>query len=465
MAIDLNRPLAWRRAAPAEQALLNDLQGNILKSHGRPYAAHMFLQFANEGREEIRAFVRSLSAELPSAAQQLREAEAFRQTRSSQGPFSAFLLSADGYRALGIPESDLPGDAGSAFRLGMKARREALRDPAIDAWDAPFQQAVHAMYLVAGDAEEVNRECAKTLARLPAQIRLLCIERGRVYKNANEDGIEHFGYVDGRSQPLLLIEDLERERTAAGGTSVWDPAVPLSHVLVPCPGGVPGVSFGSFLVFRKLEQNVRGFKEREEELADRLGLTGEDRERAGALVIGRFEDGTPITLQPEDGLHHPVPNDFTFADDPAGRKCPFQAHIRKANPRGDTVRRHGAPPECERSHLLVRRGIPYGDRKVDEKTSEFTDSPPGGVGLLFMNYQRSIENQFEFAQQAMANAPDFPVPQTGIDPITGQGTGPVPRWPVEWDGESTQPFDFAGFVTLRGGEYLFAPSLSFLREL
>jgi deferrochelatase/peroxidase EfeB len=109
--------------------------------------------------------------------------------------------------------------------------------------------------------------------------------------------------------------------------------------------------------------------------------------------------------------------------------------------------------------------MPYGDREVDEQSREFTDQPTDGVGLLFMNYQRSIEGQFEFVQQAMANAPDFPAPGTGIDPITGQGVGPTPHWPVEWGGARTRPFDFAGYVTLRGGEYFFAPCLSFLRGL
>jgi hypothetical protein len=42
-------------------------------------------------------------------------------------------------------------------------------------------------------------------------------------------------------------------------------------------------------VFRKLEQNVRRFKQVEEDPADALELTGDDRERAGAMIVGRFE--------------------------------------------------------------------------------------------------------------------------------------------------------------------------------
>ena len=46
MAIDLTKPINHRDADdPAVHALLEDLQGNILKEHGRSYSMHLFLQF------------------------------------------------------------------------------------------------------------------------------------------------------------------------------------------------------------------------------------------------------------------------------------------------------------------------------------------------------------------------------------------------------------------------------------
>ena len=80
----------------------------------------------------------------------------------------------------------------------------------------------------------------------------------------------------------------------------------------------PLSQFGSYFVFRKLEQNVRLFKDEEEKLADRLGLTGDDAERAGAMIIGRFEDGTPLAVQADAGSHSPVQNDFTYDSDGDG---------------------------------------------------------------------------------------------------------------------------------------------------
>jgi len=69
-------------------------------------------------------------------------------------------------------------------------------------------------------------------------------------------------------------------------------------------------------VFRKLEQNVWGFKKREEELAHDLGLKEEEEERAGALIVGRFEDGTPVTLsatEETEEMVKPVPTTLTTA--------------------------------------------------------------------------------------------------------------------------------------------------------
>src|SRR5205085_9834697 len=120
------------------------------------------------------------------------------------------------------------------------------------------------------------------------------VQHGCALKNARGDGIENFGYVDGRSQPLMLEEDIDDE-IAKTGSAQWNPAFPLSLALVQDPGTTEPTAFGSYFVFRKLEQNVQEFKSREQQVADALGLTGEDRELAGAMIVGRFEDGTPVT--------------------------------------------------------------------------------------------------------------------------------------------------------------------------
>jgi hypothetical protein len=124
---------------------------------------------------------------------------------------------------------------------------------------------------------------------------------------------------------------------------------------------------------------------------------------------------------------------------------------------------------------MGRRGIPYGFRADDPNDGQIANKPIGDVGLLFMAYQSSLEDQFEFTQISWVNNPDFAPPlvspgqQTGIDPVIGQkGAAPSPGqlYPLDWDNRlSATPIDFSGFVTMRGGEYMFAPSISFLRSV
>jgi len=111
----------------------------------------------------------------------------------------------------------------------------------------------------------------------------------------------------------------------------------------------------------------------------------------------------------------------------------------------------------------VRRGIPYG------KPGQ---GPAGNcIGLLFMCYQADINFQFEFIQRTWADNPNFPrnliLPETGDDPLIGQDTdrSAAQKWPTVWNAPERKRSNFGGFITLKGGEYFFAPSLSFLRAI
>lgn len=483
MAINLNASLAWTKANDEQQRMLQALQGNILKGHGRPTTANIFFKLDPAKKLEARRLLRELANHhLTHAHRQLLDAAAFKATGVSGGPFVHVALSFAGYQALGLAAS-APND--NDFRKGMKdaASLAALADPPVAQWEAPFQQDVHGVLLAAADSEAETAALARQLEALIADKggTVVHVQRGKALLNAAGVGIENFGYVDGRSQPLMLDEDIEAESSKAGRLR-WDPAFPLSTALVKDPGTNDPDSFGSFFVFRKLEQNVRAFKKREQEIANALNLKGEERELAGAMVVGRFEDGTPVTLSDEARGAAP-PNDFDYTGDP-GKRCPFHAHIRKANPRGSG----GAEPEpAERKHLMARRGIPYEDTKravhPDElpevdTLSQFNAKvapllPTAGVGLLFMAYNAVIANQFKFTQQTWANNTGFPVAPPGphgIDPVIGQG--PVnatdQKLPVEWDDPAqgtNNNVSFAGFVKMKGGEYFFSPSLTFLKDL
>ncbi|MER6948860.1 Dyp-type peroxidase [Nonomuraea sp. NPDC000554] len=456
MPVDLTnaQPLAWDSATldTDTKVMLDNLQPNILRAHVREHLSVLFVRFNDipEGRRFLRHLAET---RMKSARKHLEEIRDFAGNRTSGTPYVGVGISKAGYRDLGHSVEDMRRFGDKAFRDGMKRRGAEIDDPAVDQWENCYQREIHAVILI-GDAtpEPVAALREEILGELPASARLLGEETGQGMRNPAGDGIEHFGYVDGRSQPLFVKDEVDKEPKEH-----WNPAFPLGNILVADPlAPNPGRHFGSYFVFRKLEQDVRAFKVIEQELADNLGLAGADCDRAGAMLIGRFKDGTPITAKarPAGG---PVSNDFTFdADD--GSKCPFSGHIRKTNPRS-----------FGREVLMVRRGQTYGVRTDDP----WDDSPPetrpsGEVGLLFMAFNSSLVSQFEFTQHSWADNPDFQQPGTGHDPVIGQGDRNVKvTFPKVWGRpeQSAPQAQVAQTITMKGGEYFFMPSLAYLRAL
>lgn len=488
----LDSPVSWQAAAtnPDVRHFLEDLQANILKGHGRHHAGHVFISFKDMPSSHVAALVRRLGAYCTSAYTQLRTNKKY-PPHLDAGPVRCLFLSASGYKALG-EKVKLPD--GTAFSAGMGGRSEVLNDPARTQWDENGwrDHAPDAMFLVAdASPDAVTRDLEDIEAWLNGTgARVIVVERGlqqtrQFRKTGKPDGVEHFGYVDGRSQPLFLQEDVEDEKAAEaeeppdpfGPTSRrWDPEFKPSQFVVPDPNGKIPLSAGSYFVFRKLEQDVRGFNAAEDELGKALfgpSATQDQLDRAGAMVVGRFEDGTPLVLH-EAEQKLPVPNGFTYDNDPNASRCPFHAHIRKTNPRGDVKRTFGTPDESgDRAPIMARRGITYGPKRpMSADGSEFADGghePQHDSGLLFMAYMASLENQFEFTQQSWADNANFVRPTTGVDPVIGQTPNAAQRQHTYQDGYTPgmQPkkLSFGQFVHMKGGEYFFAPSLSFLRSV
>lgn len=475
MTFELNRTISLAGATKADDpadaetlAMLSELQGNILKGHGRENTVNMFLSMDGLDESAARGIVSEIGTRVTTALDQLLAAREFRKTGADGGTFIAFFLTAKGYADLGLRNA-MPPDA--AFTAGMQSRRGELNDPVAAAWDKHLAAPISAMLLLADDnAKRLGAAVSEAEGLIiKAGVALLGMERGLARKNGDGQGIEHFGYVDGRSQPLVIDDDIEEEKER-GGIDKWDPTVPLTQALIRDPNGKLDVSHGSYFVFRKLEQNVKGFKTQEAALAEHLKLVGDDDERAGASVIGRFENGTPVLDRASKPLVGTgplaVPNNFNYAADGKGMQCPFAGHIRKTNPRrADTQK-----------HLMLRRGITYGDRYDGPNDGRIDNKPERDVGLLFMAYMSDVVDQFEFTQKFWANNEGFdfkseinlPVQPVGLDPTIGQvAEGATPAGLLMPDVFNTSfgtRFPFHGFVTLKGGDYFFAPCISFLRD-
>ncbi len=465
MPVDLSKPLAWKAATGDTSAMLSQLQPNIVKAHVREHMRILLVQFSD--RAEARAFLKAVAGKMKSAKKHLLEVERFKQSGVAGTPYVGVGLTFEGYRKLGVAVAKIPSnDFSGPFRASMRSARSVgdLADPPVSRWEEPYRHTVHAVILV-GDATllSVQRRRDEIKALMTPKVKLLGQEIGLGQHNARGDGIEHFGYIDGRSQPLFLTDEIASEPKAH-----WNPAFALNRVLVKDSAAPkPAQHFGSFFVLRKLEQDVRAFHQAEQDLADKLGLAGEDRKRAGATIVGRFRDGTALTAHSRALGENPIPNDFDYDKDAAGNRCPFHGHIRKTNPRESATGRD------ERQHLMARRGQTYGTRTddVDAQTPS-PAQPRAGVGLLFMAFNSEIDNQFAFTQSAWANAAGFPFnlppgrPEPGLDQVIGQGSRPKAECPVAWGKPANKLLASAKqTVTMKGGEYFFMPSIAFLKAL
>jgi|GEM_PF-380619 len=438
--------------------MLRDLQANIIKHHGRDFAFHLFIQF--DDTKAVCKWIQSFAKKkITSAFRQLNSSKLHRENNLDGGTVFTLSLSKYGYEKLNI-EKFMPGD--SAFREGLKSRQQLLADNVED-WESEFTSNIDCLIIVA-DAKESNarKEVNKIANQLADIATVLKIQRGKVLKNG-EIGIEHFGYADGISQPLYLKDEI----SAQGIRKQWDDSSTLDRLLVADSGGRDSNSYGSFLVFRKLEQNVKLFKAEEKKLPAVLDFNGfTDSELPGSMLVGRFEDGTEtVNHSNSKGIKNAsaLENDFDFRDDKAGSKCPFHSHIRITNPRNDVG-------DFAKKVRITRRGIPYNDIGRNENDLE-NDQPENGVGLLFMCYQSDINGQFEHIQSVWANQGRVGGKLHGQDGVIGQGPNTTPKEePDQWGNPNpAHVIDFSNatskFVTMKGGEYFFTPSISCLKKL
>jgi Dyp-type peroxidase family len=479
--IDLsNETSPFDDSDPKYAALLRNLQGNILKSHGRHFSVHIFFKFGADAAAAKTA-IKTLRQQgfILSAAEQATQTGRFKQPKAEQEVFGTLLLSARGLQLLGLAlpvgfgdSLNPPGPPVSmSFAQPMSAAAAELGDTP-NSWEPHYRQEIHGLLIVAyGNSDLDNTQAildqcfahAQTARNiLEKAATVLAVETGHAHLLGGAPR-EHFGFVDGISQPLFRTSD------AAGldSTDQFDPGNGLVNLVVADPFTTEPDSFASFFVFRKLEQNVKGWREAVTETAAKLSAAPD---LVGAMAVGRFQNGDPVLLSNHPSGPNPrdqIPNNFNYETDVQGLKCPYHAHIRKSNPRGDTDRNFGngdgsLTPD-ERNRRIARRGVSYGDRARD-----FSDAPVTGVGLLFMCYQANIPDQFAFIQKNWVNNVTFgrEVPVVGQDAVIGQGQRVVQTWPTRWSGPSSNTLpDFGKFVTNKGGEFFLAISIPTIEAL
>jgi Dyp-type peroxidase family len=362
-------------------------------------------------------------------------------------------------------------------------------------------QPVDLLCIFAADADIEGASAELVAAIEQAGLERIYTERGEILPG----DIEHFGFVDGISQPgvrgFVEIDGERRYVTTRYGVPPLDgrdygkPGQLLADAdqFLFAEDDEAPLRNGSFLVLRRLTQDVEAFHADTDRLAETLsGQFG--RPISGAQlrdrIVGRQASGQPLmrpiadSAKPESAL---AQNHFQFAQpspaivlsngehvgasaadpDPIrGLLCPAWSHIRKVNPR-DLGTDRGGPDETLGFQML-RRGIPFGPLY----RHDLPQAPQNQEerGLLFLSFQTSISNQFEVLNSGWMNSLDGPAPY-GHDLLVGQALVDGGHGPRTVDFHH-HPDQAAGrfqalrqWVTPTGGAYLFAPGIAALRQL
>jgi len=309
---------------------------------------------------------------------------------------------------------------------------------------------------------------------------------------------EHFGFIDGISNPVFdgQFGDPHADQMmsigngkllpAEKGRSDLDRWAPLAtgEFLLGYPDEAQQIADmaapneimrnGTFMVFRKLHENVKSFHDYFDQAAavyakaNAMPVT-DACAMLKAKMTGRWEDGVPVAVAPtvaawnkfkQDHAHDQTDwcyTNFTYGDDPQGAKCPVASHMRRANTR-DTL--NGKSSALNNRRRILRRGQPYGKTTMDDD---------GDHGIIFLIMCADLGRQWEFVQQQWINYGLDANAGNDTCPIVGNRGGGDSKFIVPVDPKSGEtPFIAAGlpqFVETRGGDYFFLPSMTALRMI
>ena len=477
---------------------LADIQGFVTSGYGLlPSASYLF--FRIDDRAGAKRWLQEMAPLVSSGVLGSKEAPP---------PAVNIAFTAAGLRAYGLPPAvvcTFPRE----FQEGISAPRRSriLGDTETSApstWDIGGDADVLHVAVLIHAATDGDREA--TCARVQALARAGGVGEipGSPQHGYRPRGdYEPFGFHDGVAQPRV------RGLTGAGvptGEFILGylnhygilPPVPVVPAKLDPHGILPALDnpyhpkgrwrdfgrHGTFVVYRKLRQDVGGFWRFMRDESARLTGGAPDAAamvRLAAKCVGRWPSGASLVLAPDaDNTSLARVDEFLYGADADGHACPLGAHVRRANPR-DVLKPYG--PDQSRSmteaHRLLRRARVFGPPLFDPTLLQRPASPEAALALLaiaddgvergihFFSVNASIASQFEFVQQTWCLNPHFGGLADNKDPIVGDhgGDGQAPSHMTIPGRPALRTSALPRFVTVRGGAYLFMPSLSALRFL
>lgn len=334
---------------------------------------------------------------------------------------------------------------------------------AVDFWVEKALAPTSGLMLACGGDDPKTSSCA-IMTRLERRKE----DRGKQERESHP--VEHFGYLDGVSQPMIKglsradhakcnrPEAYRLHAVAAGEFVLGQPNE--RTIRTPYPEDECFGENGSYLVVRQMAQHVGAFNDLVKDLARHYEGEDQPNEFAAAKIMGRYRDGTPLTDMPPEERSF---SSFAFAErDAGGLQCPLSSHVRRANPRDSREDDPEISLRLSKRHRVMRRGRVYGQLTDNE---DFDAEDVEGQGVLFMCVNADIAQQYEFVQQSWLNNTTFAGLDGEVDPIVS-GVEPsetrytAPARPISATVVRERPL-----TTVKGGGYFFLPGKAALKWL
>ena len=504
----------------------DDIQGNIIPGFNKDH--QHFLFYGCGKRRPTKDFLQWLVPYLSSMEEVMAFRRLYRARRLRLGREGTFMCStwvniAFSHRGIAslVDKATADSFGEQSFRQGLAERSSYLGDPTItkarghvSKWKVggPKKEA-DMVIIVASDSPRMLDDMVHLINTnaAGAGMKLLFEQRGDTLPG-NLRGHEHFGFRDGISQPGVrgklssapgdyitprYIDHTDDRRlyfAKPGQLLTWpgqylrgEPRQDTEDLYnsVGASNNYPEWAVrGSYLVVRRLHQDVAAFWNFANAAASQIGISPT---KLASMLVGRWPSGAPLMRTPAAdspalGADEFANNHFLFDDDtrPSNLKpipgypgdafpqamadflatvCPHFAHIRKVNPR-ESVTDLGKP-EDNLARAILRRGIPYGPPLMGEEEL-LPELIEQDRGLMFLCYASSIEDQFEFLQRRWSNSPVQPN-FGGHDPVIGQngeysGRERFIDFPLPAGGTVRLKFK-QEWVIPTGGGYFFAPTI------
>ncbi|WP_316636105.1 hypothetical protein [uncultured Flavobacterium sp.] len=387
-----------------------------------------------------------------------------------------------------IKDAGLIGDTGESapanwWKNGGWIAKEA---PSIDGSDLHIQLTLFTLTLE--NREKYYSDLLGMIAETssgPAVIPVYYQDSDPITVDGNSDYV-HFGYRDSLSQPRIddILWNKPKMLKLMGISSIDDrPKVPLDRFVISQHASdynahslLVNGTFGAFRLLYQDEAKFNAFIHSDSTTSSEL---------MAAKMCGRWRDGTPLVVSPDKedkSLGEPSTKNFNFTNfnyltpspnqqgdqssDKLALKCPYAAHIRRANPRDD-INVKGNDDNAE-THRIVRRASPYGP------VYDPAEKPGIQRGLVGLFIGAVLDFQFRFVTKVWLEQGGFVNPDaspnySGIDPLFGpqvEDTNPYDTvFAYNKNGTYNETPNLTRFVRTDGSLYLFLPGITGLKYI